>query len=577
MAPSLVMAILLAACGDDSPADETRPIPDDPDQTPPEPTPESAVELLGDGVDNDDDGLVDERSVDTLVAGDIVITEFLATSQWGPEGGWLELQAVYLTEVAGVVVSVDEGAIEMPALVLQPGSFVVVGGSSDPSVNGGLDADLWFESAGPAADGGFAEVLAASGVVDEVVWDASWGLLQQASMSAILPDALANDERAGWCAAFDIASTGDGGTPGAPHGTCVGTDADDDGYPNDIDCIDTDPLINPGIAEIWYDGIDSDCSGGSDFDADGDGYDSLDWGGTDCDDTKYWIYLGADEQWYDGGDGNCDGLSDYDSDYDGWDAEPWGTDCDDMDPMLNPGAIDVPYNGLDEDCGGNSDYDADVDGYDSDEWGGLDCDDTNVDINPVEPEIVDDGIDQDCSGIDLTGDIAVVDDLVAGDLIITEIMHDSLVVDDLDGEWFEIWNGLDQGLDLFGLTVQGGAPNETFEVDVSILVEPGGYVLFARHADPLGNGGIPGVDFEYERDLEFSSSDQISATLGFTFIDTVNIGPLGITSPAGAAVSLDPDHYDKTENGLAINWCAAVDAYGEGDLGTPGWANPQCP
>ena len=50
------------------------------------------------------------------------------------------------------------------------------------------------------------------------------------------------------------------------------------------DCLDTDSSIYDGATEIWYNGIDNDCSGNaSDYDQDGDGYDSDDHGGDDCD------------------------------------------------------------------------------------------------------------------------------------------------------------------------------------------------------------------------------------------------------------------------------------------------------
>ncbi|MBN1336429.1 MAG: putative metal-binding motif-containing protein [Deltaproteobacteria bacterium] len=46
------------------------------------------------------------------------------------------------------------------------------------------------------------------------------------------------------------------------------TDADGDGWTvADGDCDDHDPSVYPGAAETWYDGVDQDCSGGSDFDA----------------------------------------------------------------------------------------------------------------------------------------------------------------------------------------------------------------------------------------------------------------------------------------------------------------------
>ena len=76
--------------------------------------------------------------------------------------------------------------------------------------------------------------------------------------------------------------------------TVTGTpdaDIDNDGHDSDTtrrgdDCDDSNPAVYPGATEIWYDGIDEDCSGGSDYDQDGDGVDSVTYGGTDCDDTN---------------------------------------------------------------------------------------------------------------------------------------------------------------------------------------------------------------------------------------------------------------------------------------------------
>ena len=79
-------------------------------------------------------------------------------------------------------------------------------------------------------------------------------------------------------------------------------DLDEDGYGDDSssldacdepsgyvedggDCDDGDDGVNPGATEVWYDGVDSDCDGASDYDADGDGYDHEDYSGSDCDDT----------------------------------------------------------------------------------------------------------------------------------------------------------------------------------------------------------------------------------------------------------------------------------------------------
>ena len=179
-------------------------------------------------------------------------------------------------------------------------------------------------------------------------------------------------------------------------------DADGDGHDSGIDCDDSDAEVNPDAEETWYDGVDSDCDGLSDWDADGDGHD-LD---RDCDDEDPEVNPDAEETYYDGVDENCDPSDEYDADGDGWSvtgAAISGSlgsgDCDDGDDAVSPGAEDIPYDGVDGDCDESSDYDADGDGHDSDLYGGSDCDDDDVDVYPgAAGEVCYDGIDQDCGG-----------------------------------------------------------------------------------------------------------------------------------------------------------------------------------
>ena len=83
-----------------------------------------------------------------------------------------------------------------------------------------------------------------------------------------------------------------------------GIDADNDGVRANYDCDDSNPDINPAVAEQPYNGIDDDCNAATfDDDLDQDGFLMVD-------------------------------------------------DCDDNDSDINPDAEEIPNNGIDEDCDG---------------------------------------------------------------------------------------------------------------------------------------------------------------------------------------------------------------------------------
>ena len=203
------------------------------------------------------------------------------------------------------------------------------------------------------------------------------------------------------------------------------------------DCNDADATANPAQADTWYDGVDTDCDGRDDFDADEDGAPAegytygatlnapgtgtLDPGNADCNDDNSAINPSATETWYDGVDSNCDELNDYDADGDGWVPEAWLTDpetqdadCNDADSAINPGATEIWYDGVDQDCAADFDFDADADGFVQEDHAAevtaevvelygisdaaVDCDDANADVFPGATELLFDTVDDDCDG-----------------------------------------------------------------------------------------------------------------------------------------------------------------------------------
>ena len=184
-------------------------------------------------------------------------------------------------------------------------------------------------------------------------------------------------------------------------------DADQDGVPAGQDCNDSDASVAPGATEIWYDGVDSDCGGDDDFDADADGFRSDAFGGNDCNDSDAAVNPAATEVWYDaaGVDSNCDGWNDGDADFDGQPAvDVGGTDCDDTNPAIYRGAPETWYDGVDSNCDGDDDYDADQDGVVAalyaEDGEDQDCNDNDPDVWPGAEETWYDGIDSDCDEAD---------------------------------------------------------------------------------------------------------------------------------------------------------------------------------
>lgn len=222
-------------------------------------------------------------------------------------------------------------------------------------------------------------------------------------------------------------------------------------------------LADADIQDLYVNAVawaSASCSGTTD--ADGDGDDSVSCGGTDCNDADDSIYAGARETWYDGVDSDCGGESDYDKDGDGDDRDSdGGTDCDDTDNDVNGLAEEIWYDGVDNDCSGGSDYDQDGDGDDREADGGTDCDDTDDSVFVGAREIELDGIDQDCNGVDSGVDSdadGLTDDVEVDDLGTDP--HDN----DTDGDGLDDGDEFREGTDPLERDSDGGGVDDGDEV-----------------------------------------------------------------------------------------------------------------
>jgi hypothetical protein len=201
-------------------------------------------------------------------------------------------------------------------------------------------------------------------------------------------------------------SRSDIGAYGGP-GACV-PDTDNDGYPEQFDCDDTDAMTFVGANEKPYDGVDQDCDGNDWCDVDGDGYDSTACGGDDCDDSMASVNIGAPEIPYDGIDNDCDGDDACDEDGDGYvHTSCGGGDCDDTDNTVHPDADEIWYDDVDQDCDQSDDWDCDGDGHVPTGILGYtgtqpadDCNDQDATVYPGATDDPTDGVDSDCAGDD---------------------------------------------------------------------------------------------------------------------------------------------------------------------------------
>jgi len=165
---------------------------------------------------------------------------------------------------------------------------------------------------------------------------------------------------------------------------------------------------------------------------------------------------------------------------------------------------------------------------------------------------------------------------VGGEVIVTEIMQNPSVLNDADGEWFELYNPMmGASYQLGSCIVEGGAMGETFTIDTDLVIGPQEYLTFA--IDGMVDPGFapdfvwPGGDFNLS-----NSSDTLRLVCnGVTVDEVVYDDGATFPDPNGQSMNLDPMAYDAVANDDGTNWCGASTSY-NGDFGTPGADNTEC-
>jgi hypothetical protein len=145
----------------------------------------------------------------------------------------------------------------------------------------------------------------------------------------------------------------------------------------------------------------------------------------------------------------------------------------------------------------------------------------------------------------------------AGEIVISELMPNPVVIDDSAGEWIELHNPGMNTLSLEPCSVDDGSPSAR-AVAAPLILEGGAYVTIARSQQA-------GFVADHVMSLSLANgADSVALICGGVEIDRVGYGG-ALPVRAGASLSLGSD-------GL---WCAGTLPYGD-NLGTPGAANPPC-
>lgn len=508
--------------------------------------------------------------------GTLVITEVMYDPKLAPDatGEYFEVYNTGNTpvDVRGFIIQSGTekhviGSIE--PLEVAPKGYLLFARSAEKELNGGITPGYVYEKVVLSNTADSIAIYCQDFLLDGVAYNTTTWPHETGKALVLDPsgyDPEKNDDPANWCLGYTQFGAGDFGSPGAENQACGQNSCGDGTVQAWEECDDKN--------DEPHDGCEPDCKKTPDQDGDGV-HDFAD----NCPKVANPDQADSD------GDGIGDACDNPDC---GNGVKEGDEECDDGNQ--DPGDGCEPDCTLSVDTDGDGVYDSVDNCPDVQNADQADADGDGIGDVCDSPECgngVKEG-DEECDDGDTrSGDgcsrACKVEHFEPGSVIVTEFMYNPKSTDDSKGEYVELYNTLDQPVDIAGwiLTDEGEDAAEIMPESGELVIAPHDYVVLGRSADKDVNLGID-VDFAYGNNFSLGDTiDKIVLKWGDVIIDKV-VYQVGEGKPfpkvSGRSLNLSLDKYDADANDDGANWCPTSDTHPLplGDFGTPGQENETC-